>query len=248
MGTLRRTWSRRWLARRMTPKGSATPGACASTRLYAFRYEPDMTRHRPADSLTPFGGLRPEPGCGAFCRSTTDYVEPGGGLPRRRQRCTRPWYATCLSAPTTLLVDAHSSDLAYPVGVGFQQGFAPAADLVVHRMPPTTKFCGDLVDRATPPTDPDGHPPRRSGCQQRPLGTNRGVLLDERPERTVGIRTCPTAFPPPQPNRTAERRQIHQHHRSVTLGPHRATTGLTGRPGLARTDHHLQAVHPRPSR
>ena len=197
-----------------------------------------MTRHRPADSLTPFGGLRPEPGCGAFCRSTTDYVEPGGGLPRRRQRCTKPWYATGLSAPTTLLVHSHSSDLAYPVGVGFQQGFAPAADLVVHRMPPTTQFCGDLVDRATPPTDLDGHPPRRSGCQQRPLGTNRGVLLDERSERTVGIRTCPTPFPPPQPNRTAERRQIHQHHRPLTLGPHRATTGLTQRPGLARTDHH----------
>ena len=129
-----------------------------------------MTRHRPADPLKPIRRLRPEPGCGAFCRSTTDYVEPAGGLPRRRQRCTRPWYATGLSAPTTLLVDAHSSDLAYPVGVGFQQGFAPAADLVVHRMPPTTKFRGDLVDRATPPTHPDGHPPRRSGCQQRPLG------------------------------------------------------------------------------
>ncbi len=158
MGTLRRTWSRRWLARRMTWKGSATPGAWGSTRLYAFRYEPDMTRHRPADSLTPFGGLRPEPGCGAFCRSTTDYVEPAGGLPRRRQRCTRPWFATCLSARTTLLVDAHSPDLAYPVGVGFQQGFAPAADLVVHRMPPTTKFCGDLVDRAAPPADPGPTP------------------------------------------------------------------------------------------
>ena len=163
-------------------------------------------QHRPADPVEPLGGLGSEPRSCAISRSTTDYVEPAGGLPRRRQRCTKPWCATGLSARTTLLVDAHSPDLAYPIGVGPQEGFAPADDLVVHRMPITTQFCGDLVDRTAPPTHLDGHPPGRSGCQQRPLGTNRGVLLDERPDRTVRIRARPPTFPPPQPNRPTERR------------------------------------------
>ena len=65
-------------------------------------------------------------------------------------------------------------------------------------MPPTAQFCGDLVDRTAPPADPDGHPPGGSRCQQRPLGTKRGVLLDERSERTPGIRARPAPFPPPQ--------------------------------------------------
>ena len=198
-----------------------------------------MTRHRPADPVEPLLRLGSEPRSCAFCRSTTDYVEPAGGLPRRRQRCTRPWFAHLPFRPNNASCRCPQPRPRLSGRCLLPTGLRPSSDLVVHRMPPTTKLCGDLVDRATPPTDPDGHPPRRSGCQQRPLGTNRGVLLDERSERTVRIRTCPTAFPPPQPNRTAERRQVRQHHRPLTLGPHRATTGLTGRPGLAGPDHHL---------
>ena len=152
-----------------------------------------MTRHRPADPVEPLGGLGSEPRSCAISRSTTDYVEPGGGLPHRRQKCTKPWCATGLSAPTTLLVDAHSSDLAYPIGVGPQQGFAPTDDLVVHCMPITTQLRGDLVDRAAPPTHLDGHPPSRSRCQQRPFGTNLGVLFDERSDLTPRVRTRPGA-------------------------------------------------------
>ena len=68
------------------------------------------------------------------------------------------------------------------------------------------KFCGDLLDRTAPPTHLDGYPPGRSGGQQRPLGTNLGVLFDERPDLTVGVRARPATFPPPQPHRPTERR------------------------------------------
>ena len=199
-----------------------------------------MTRHRPADPVEPLGGLGSEPRHRAISRSTTDYVEPAGGLPHRRQKCTKPWCATGLSAPTTILVDAHSSDLAHPIGVGPQQGFAPTDDLVVHCMPITTQLRGDLVDRAAPPPHLDGHPPSRSRCQQRPFGTNLGALFDERSDLTPRVRTRPAPFPPPQPHRPSERRQIHQHHAPIAFRPHRAATALTHRPGLAGTDHHLQ--------
>ena len=64
--------------------------------------------------------------------------------------------------PEQRLVHSHSFDGPDPIGVCFQQRFAPAANLFVHRMPITTQLCGDLVDRTAPPTHPDGHPPRRS--------------------------------------------------------------------------------------
>ena len=64
-------------------------------------------------------------------------------------------------------------------------------------------------------------------------GTNRGVFLDERPQRTVGVRARPAPLPPPpQPHRPAERRQIHQHHAPIALGPQRPATCPTGWAGL----------------
>ena len=61
--------------------------------------------------------------------------------------------------PEQGLVDLHSLDFPHPRSVGFQQRFTPTADLVVHRMPPTTKSFGNLIDPATQPADLDGHPP-----------------------------------------------------------------------------------------
>ena len=142
--------------------------------------------------------------------------------------------------PEQGLIDAHSFDGPDPIDVCFQQGFAPAANLFVHRMPPTTQLGGDLVDRTAPPAHLDGHPPRGPGPQQRPHRTKRGVLSNERPERTLAVRTRPAPFPPPQPHRPAERRQIHQHHRPIALRPHPTTTHLTHRTGLTGTDHHPQ--------
>ena len=55
-----------------------------------------------------------------------------------------------------------------------------------------------------------------------------------------GFGAHPAAFPPPQPNRTAERRQVHQNHRPIALRSHRPATALTRRAGLAGPDHHLQ--------
>ena len=136
-----------------------------------------MTQHRPADPVAPLGGLGSEPRSCAISRSTRDYVEPAGGLPRRRQKCTTAWFATGRTARTTLLVDAHSLDLAYPIGVGPQEGFAPADDLVVHRMPITTQLCGDLVDRTAPPTRPGWSPTGPLGMSTTPVGDQSQGLV-----------------------------------------------------------------------
>ena len=55
--------------------------------------------------------------------------------------------------PEQRLVDADGLDVAYPAGVGFQQCFTPAADLVVDRMPITAQFFGDFVDGTAPTAD-----------------------------------------------------------------------------------------------
>ena len=116
----------------------------------------------------------------------------------------------------------------------------PTGDLVVHRVPITAKFLCGFFDRASQFPDPDGHPPGRPRCQQRTLRTNRGVLFDERPNRTIGSRARPASFPPPQTNRPTERRQIHQHHAPIAVGPHPAPTTVTDRAGSAGPDHHHQ--------
>ena len=115
--------------------------------------------------------------------------------------------------PEQRLIDPHSPDFSHPRGVGFQQCLTPAAGLVVHRMPPTAKFFGNGDDRATLPADLGGCPPGGPRCQQRPRRSNSGVLFDERPGLTPGVRARTATFPPPQPHRPAERRQIHQHNR-----------------------------------
>ena len=107
------------------------------------------------------------------------------------------------------------------VRVGFQQRLSPAPNLVVHRVPITTQLSGDLLDRASQFPDLDGHPPGGPRRQQPPYRTNHGALLDERPNRTPRVRARPPTFPPPQPHRPAERRQINQHHAPIALGPHR---------------------------
>lgn len=112
-----------------------------------------------------------------------------------------------LSAPPEQrLVHAHSLDVTYPVGVGFEECFTPAADLVVDRVPIAAQFFGDFFDGTAPLPDLDGRPSCCSGCQQRPRRADRGVLLDEGADRTPGVRACPAAFPPPETNRPAERR------------------------------------------
>ena len=112
----------------MTWNGSATWRACGSTLSYAFRYGPDMTRHRPADPLEPIGWLCEEPRHGAICRSTRHYVDQlaashadDRGAPNLGSPPAFP--------PEQRLVHAHSLDCPYPIGVCLQQGFAPSADL-----------------------------------------------------------------------------------------------------------------------
>ena len=72
-------------------------------------------------------------------------------------------------------------------------------------------------------TDSSGaSPPFQGFHPTQPTFPRRAVLFDERPERTVGVRTRPPPFPPPQPNRPG--------------------------PGLAGPDHHLKRCTTGPSR
>ena len=115
-------------------------------------------------------------------------------------------------------------------------------------MPIAAQFFGDFVDRAPHFPNLDGHPPSRSGGQQRPLRTYRGILFDERPERAPSARARPAPFPPPQTNRLAESRQINQHHTAIALGPHPTAAAPTGRAGVCGTGLPPPAARSRPAR
>ena len=65
-----------------------------------------------------------------LCRST-------GGLPHQPPRCTTAWSAICLSARQRL-VHAHSLDCPYPIGIGFQECFTPAAHLSLTQSQPSS--------------------------------------------------------------------------------------------------------------
>ena len=112
-------------------------------------------------------------------------------------------------------------------------------------MPITTQLRSDLRHGAAQLPHLDGHPPRRSGCQQRPPRSNPWVLFNKRADHTLRITADPATLPPPKPNRPPERRQIHQPHRPLTLRPHPTATVPTDRTRPTGPDHHLQRCpHP----
>ena len=139
-----RTSSSRWLVKRVTWDGSATCRACGRT---------DRTRSGTGLTCpTPPSGSRP-----ATPRAVT------GTRLRRHQPSYQPLCRTGWWPPTSTtevhhslgtepalppeqrLTHPHSLDRPYPITNRLQEGFTPAAHLIVHRMPITTPFFGDLA-------------------------------------------------------------------------------------------------------
>ena len=120
-------------------KGSLSFG---STRLYA----PVRTGHvQQADPVEPLGGS--EPGCGAFCCSTR--LCRTGWWPPTSTTEVQPNLEPAFP-PEQRFLDAHSSDLAYPIAGNGRPRFT----VCQHNPSAATR-------RAAPPTHLDGHPPRR---------------------------------------------------------------------------------------
>src|SRR5271165_6619474 len=89
------------------------------------------------------------------------------------------------------LVETERTDLAVTAGL-VDQGLAVAEHGVVHRVPVTTEFCGDLVDASRPATDLFSHPTSRPVGDGHAGTRDAGFLLGEGLHGAVAIGAPPT--------------------------------------------------------
>ena len=109
-------------------------------------------------------------------------------------------------------------------------------------MPTASQLCGDLPDRARP-ARLTRRPTPRPRSQLLARRRNLGVLLGDGPRLTAARRAPPPALVPHKPHRPTERREVHQLHSPLTVGPQRPATDLTDRSGRPPADVHPQR-HP----
>ena len=202
-----------------------------------------MTRHRPADSRhSHSGGWDRNHDTGAISRSTTDYVEPAGGLPHRRQKCTKPWCATGLSdARTTLLVDCPQLRRSPIRSVSAPSSASPQRTtslFTVCQSQPNSEATSS-TERPRPPTWMVTHRaaldvnnarwgPIVGSCSMNDLSAQSVFGHVHRRFRHRSRTGRPNAGK--STNTT----------RPIALRPHRPATCHTQRAGLAGPDHHLQ--------
>ena len=106
-------------------------------------------------------------------------------------------------------------------------------------MPPTAQLRADVLERAAPPRLACS-PPRRARRQQRPRRRDLAVRLSDSARPTAPPRAAPPPLVPHQAHRAAERREVHQHHRPLTVGPQRPPTAPTRRPRRPAAHMHPQ--------
>ena len=140
-----------------------------------------------------------------------------------------------------VLVDPEGGDAGEP-GLILRRGGQDRPDRGPHRLPRRAELTGHPGHRAVLATDLMHRPPAGPCGEHGPRLGDLLVLLGEHPDRTRRLRTFPGPFPPPQLDRPAERRSIHQ--------PHRAPAMTRGDDPAGRAAHHRQGRldrHPQPA-
>ena len=106
-------------------------------------------------------------------------------------------------------------------------------------MPHTAQLRADVFERAAPPRLARS-PPRRARRQQRPRRRDLAGRLSDSARPTAPPRAAPPPLAPHQAHPAAERREVHQHHRPLTVGPQHTATAPTRRPRRPATHMHPQ--------
>ena len=138
-----------------------------------------------------------------------------------------------------VLVEAQRRHLRDPPGVRVQQSPAPTLHRKVDGVPPTAQLRGRVLERAAPPRLACS-PPRRARRQQRPRRRDLAGRLSDSARPTARLAPAPPALVPHQPRWPTERREVHQHHRPLTVGPQRPPTAPTRRARRPATHMHPQ--------
>ena len=181
--TRRRTSSTRWLASLHQMEGV---GDLDRVGEHGVERQPPRTRqvqHGPADGVAPRVGPLIQPGTGAGGGAALDHIEQLAGFDvddRGRPR---------LGPPAALpgeehLIEPERGHRADAVGVLDQRG-AIGDHGVVDGVPIRAELDGDLVDRATPPSDLFAGPSAGPIRHRHPATGDTIFVLEPRPHRTA---------------------------------------------------------------